>query len=65
MAVTQLVYSEASEEILLGLNPDQISLIHTLLKTSNYDLLPGHLVQAANQMGDDFTAYLHLNGVET
>lgn len=65
MAVTQLVYSEASEQILLGLDPDQISLVHLLLKTSDYSLLPEYLVKTANQMGDDFTAYLHLNGVET
>lgn len=66
MALASIVYDESSEQVKLGLDADVVEIIHKVLENNvNWHGVPPHFVNILNQLGDDFKAFLHLNGVQT
>lgn len=66
MAVASLIYDEGSEQIKLGIDLDVVELLDKLLREHvNWrDVSHAH-AQILNSLGDDFKAFMHLNGVPT
>lgn len=66
MALTSLVYDEGSEQVKLGLDVDLVELLDKLLKDHvDWRNVSHAQSQLLNSLGDDFRAFLHLNGVQT
>jgi hypothetical protein len=66
MALSSLVYDEGSEQVKLALDADVVEIIHKLLENNVMWMdVPKPNADILNQLGDDFKAFLHLNGVPT